>query len=217
MCQDATMSSASASPRVYGGVDAAERTAGRRSRFLAAGLDLLGTGGLAVFGVRAVCERAGLAARYFYESFPSLDALTVAVFDGVVDELIREGTRAIATAPPDAYARLRAALGCALHLLADDPRKGHVVLTLAMGSPPLAGRRLEGGERIARLVAATTAAHRAGGPPADSRRLLRTAHFLVGGFSEVLTAWLRDPDGTSREQLLDDVTQLFLAVIATLE
>ena len=37
--------------------------------------------------MRAVCQGARLNPRYFYESFDDLDALVVAVYDRVVDEL----------------------------------------------------------------------------------------------------------------------------------
>lgn len=204
----------SASPRTYAGVDAADRQAERRARLLEAGLDLLGTGGLQAATVRKVCERAQLAARYFYESFTDLDALTVAVFDAIVEELISTGVRALAEAPPDTRSRLRAGLGCAIDLVNDDPRKGHVVLTLAMGSPPLARRRLAASQRIAELVAENTRGHYRDAVPAD-RHLTLISRFLVGGFAEILTAWLRDRAGTTRDQLLDDCTELFLATTSS--
>lgn len=197
--------------RVYGGVDAAGRQAARRARLIEAGLDLLGTGGLAAVTVRKVCQRAGLAARYFYESFDGLDELVVAVFDGIVEELIGSGLRALAAAPPGSRAQIRAALGCAIDLIGDDPRKGRVILTLALASPALAERRLDGAERIARMVARHATALIPQHPPAGDRRLVLLSRFVTGGFAEVLTAWMRDPGGTSRSQLLDDCTELLLA------
>src|SRR6201995_4988654 len=75
------------SARPYGGVDAADRLATRRARLLEAGLDLLGGDGAAELTVRGVCRRAGVAARYFYESFTDKDELIGAVFDSVIAEL----------------------------------------------------------------------------------------------------------------------------------
>jgi AcrR family transcriptional regulator len=211
------MSGMSSAPaRVYGGIDAAGRQAARRARLMEAGLDLLGTGGLAALTVRRVCQRAGLAARYFYESFPGLDALTVAVFDSIVEELIGSGLRALAAAPPGSRAQIRAALGCAIDLIGDDPRKGRVILTLALASPELAERRLDGAERIARMVAVHATAHFPQHPPAGDRRLVLLSRFVVGGFAEILTAWMRDPGGLSRGQLLDDCTELLLAASTAL-
>src|ERR1700744_499496 len=57
------------SARPYGGVGAADRLATRRTRLLKAGLDLLGGDDAAELTVRGVCRLAGVAGRYFYESF----------------------------------------------------------------------------------------------------------------------------------------------------
>src|SRR5579875_1024969 len=90
------------STRPYRGVEAAERQAERRRRLLAAGLDLLGAdeGSTAELTVRGICRRAGLAARYFYESFTDKDELTSAVFDWVVADLAATTQAAVAAAPP---------------------------------------------------------------------------------------------------------------------
>jgi AcrR family transcriptional regulator len=205
----------SASPRVYAGVDAAGRLAERRARLLEAGLDLLGTGGLAATTVRKVCERAALGARYFYESFPDLDALTVAVYDGIVAEMIAAGEQALASAPPDTRSQLRAALASTINLIGDDPRKGHVVLTLALGSPALAQRRLQAAEHIAWLVADRARDHYRNTDP-GGRKFTLVARFLVGGFAETLTSWMQNPAAITRGQLLDDCTELFLATTLAL-
>ncbi|MGH3557005.1 MAG: TetR/AcrR family transcriptional regulator, partial [Mycobacterium sp.] len=59
------------SVRPYRGVEAGDRLADRRSRLLVAGLDLLGASDqdMSELTVRGICRRAGLAVRYFYESF----------------------------------------------------------------------------------------------------------------------------------------------------
>ncbi|HEY4795002.1 MAG TPA: TetR family transcriptional regulator, partial [Mycobacterium sp.] len=75
------------SARPYGGVDAADRLATRRARLLEAGLDLLGGDVAADLTVRGVCRQAGVAARYFYESFADKDEFVGAVFDSVIAEL----------------------------------------------------------------------------------------------------------------------------------
>ena len=67
--------------RPYAGVGAADRLAGRRTRLLHAGLELLG-GNIdpAELTVRGVCQEAGVATRYFYESFPDKDEFIRGVF-----------------------------------------------------------------------------------------------------------------------------------------
>ena len=61
--------------------------AGRRARFIEAGIEVFGQQGLRGATVRGVCAAAGLTDRYFYESFPSLEALLQAVYQQLSDEL----------------------------------------------------------------------------------------------------------------------------------
>ena len=61
--------------RPYRGVEAADRIAERAAPVLDAGLDLLGSRARpSELTVRAICRQAGLALRYFYESFTDKDA-----------------------------------------------------------------------------------------------------------------------------------------------
>ncbi len=73
--------------RPYRGIPADARVAERRARLLAAALDEIAGGGVAALSVRAICARAGLTRRYFYESFGDLDALLLAAFDDLHGEI----------------------------------------------------------------------------------------------------------------------------------
>jgi AcrR family transcriptional regulator len=75
--------------RPYGGRSREARVAERRERLLQAAITLYARIGPAAASVTAVCAEAGLTTRYFYESFPSHDALFVAVFREVCDRLLR--------------------------------------------------------------------------------------------------------------------------------
>src|SRR5689334_24704619 len=88
--------------RSYRGVSAGERAAVRRAALLDAALDLLGGDPPATATMTAICERAGLTERYFYESFRSRDDLLVTLLDEVAEEL-RERTEAVLDedGPPD--------------------------------------------------------------------------------------------------------------------
>ena len=73
-------------PRSYGGVDGALRVAQRRGALIEAGLELMGSAEPELT-VRGVCKKAGVAARYFYESFTDRDALMSAVYDTVITDI----------------------------------------------------------------------------------------------------------------------------------
>ena len=73
--------------RTYRGASAEERRADRRARLLAGCLDVVGEVGVVGVTVEAVCARAGLTKRYFYEAFGDRDAVLAAVADGVYADL----------------------------------------------------------------------------------------------------------------------------------
>src|SRR3954449_7388105 len=88
--------------RTYGGVSADERVAARREKLLDAGLELFGTRGFATTGVKDICREARLTDRYFYESFANSEALFLAVFDRLTDDLFGDVASAAGEAGADA-------------------------------------------------------------------------------------------------------------------
>lgn len=177
--------------RTYGGVTADRRRADRRAALLDAALDLLGTAGLRAATLRAVCARAGLNPRYFYENFADLDALLTEVYDRIVTEITDAAARGAAAAGPDAGLRttVRSAAAAALAVGGADPRKARVALIEAPASPVLRARQRAALRRHARLVI-DYARTFYDIPPAADAQLTFTATMLVAGWSENLIAWL---------------------------
>ena len=60
--------------RRYGGLTAEERRAERRARLVRAATEIWVAEGWAAVSMRAVCARAGLTDRYFYEEFGNREA-----------------------------------------------------------------------------------------------------------------------------------------------
>ena len=100
----------------------------RRRRLLDAGLDLLGaaTATAAELTVRAICRQAGLAARYFYESFTDKDEFVAAVFDSVIADIAATTQAAVAAAPPAEQAR--AGMANIVRTIAADTRIGRAAV-----------------------------------------------------------------------------------------
>jgi AcrR family transcriptional regulator len=195
---------------VYGGLSAEQRRDGRRAQLIAAGLDLLGGEGFSATTVRGVCARARLSPRYFYESFVDLDALLLAVFDVVAQEAAAVVLAAAQDAPADARGRARAAIGAFVELIAEDPRRARVVFVAGIGSEPLARRRSAALRMFADLVAAQ--GREFYGLKAGEDPLMQTtALTLVGGLAETLLAWLDGSLRSTREQLVEDCAELFVA------
>lgn len=69
-----------AEKRRYSGQSFESRQAERRDRLIQAALEVAGKSGLDGLSVAAICAEAGLTARYFYESFPSREAIFVEAY-----------------------------------------------------------------------------------------------------------------------------------------
>jgi AcrR family transcriptional regulator len=198
----------------WAGVSANDRRVERRRLLLDAGFELLGSEGSAGTTVRAVCQRARLNPRYFYESFEDLDELLVAVYEHVVDEMRAALTGAMDAAPPDLASQMRAAVESAVGFVDDDRRRARVLYVEALGNEALNRRRMRAGFDISAFIE-TDAVARRGPAPHGERIGALTAAVLVGGISEVLVAWLDGRIGVTRDQLVEDTTELFLAVTET--
>lgn len=168
---------------------------------LDAAFDLLGTVGWQETTVRAVCHTAQLNPRYFYESFPDLDALLVAVYDRIGAELRVAVEKAVSKASTHEDA-VRATVASTVRFVDEDRRRGRVIYHEALGNEALNRRRLESGYALADLLAAGTT---------DAKHKVIAA-FVVGGFSEVLTAWLDGRIPITRKRLIDQTTDLFIAL-----
>lgn len=206
--------SMSASVRPYGGVDADQRAAERRERLLEAGLDLLGSPDDSVaLTVRGVCAQAGVVARYFYESFADSDALAVAVYERVNQNLVADTLAAMAASPNEEQEQIRTGLSAIVAHLVADPRRGRLIFGTALSHPALAPKRLE----MARMFAGLLATQAESFYETDrTARLDAIARFLVGGFGETLMAWQHGDLDLSQDELVDLCVALFASSAASL-
>jgi AcrR family transcriptional regulator len=199
--------------RAYRGVPAGERRAARRQRLIDTVLDCLHRDGIAAVSVRSVCARARLTPRYFYESFDGLDQLLVASVDSVVDEVADRALAALAAAPAELAAQVRAAIDAGYGVVADDPRKGSALLVAASGHGPLRARRHALVTDYADLII--------DGLPvlnalslAQRRTARAAALFVMGGAADVIEAVLAGRLRMSRKQLVDRLTAMWVAVLS---
>ena len=185
--------------RPYRGVDAAERLAGRRRRLLEAGLDLLGAGDRdpADLTVRAICAKARLGVRYFYESFADKDDFTAAVFDNVVAEIAATTQAAVASAPPAEQAR--AGMANVVRAIAADARVGRLLFSVELSNTVIVRKRAES----TALFAALLLAHAGTLGAQDNDATKAAAHFAVGGVGQTVSAWLSGDLTLDDDQLVD--------------
>ncbi len=191
--------------RPYRGVEATQRLAARRNRLLAAGLELLGAEeqSVAAVTVRGVCGRAGLAARYFYESFADKDEFVASVFDSVVAELAATTQAAVAAVPPDE--QTRAGMANIVRTIADDARVGRLLFSTQLADPVIVRKRAESSALFAMLSGQHVGA--ALRMPANDR-IKAAAHFVVGGVGQTISAWLAGDVRLEPDQLVDHLAAL---------
>ncbi|MHA4848093.1 MULTISPECIES: TetR/AcrR family transcriptional regulator [unclassified Rhodococcus (in: high G+C Gram-positive bacteria)] len=205
-----TAPSGSTGGRMYGGQEGDARRAERRAQLIEAGLDLLGgDDGDHTLSVRGVCKRAGLATRYFYESFTDRDALIVAVYDSVVQRIATSTLEAVSTAGPGEREIVEAGVRNIVRAVAEDPRHGRLMFSVAQSSEVLAQRRLDSSRLFAGLVTKQTVGFY---EVAESPRLDLAAHFMVGGLAQTLTAWLNGTVTLPEEDLVNTCTDLLLSM-----
>ena len=191
------------SARSYGGVDAADRLASRRARLLEAGLDLLGGDHAAELTVRGVCRQAGVAARYFYESFTDKDEFVGAVFDWVIAELAATTEAAVAAAPPEE--QTRAGMANIVRTIDTDPRVGRLLFSAQLANAVLVRKRAESSALFA-MLSGRHVENALRVPKND--RIKAAAHFVVGGVAQTLGAWLAGDVRLDGDQLVDHLAAL---------
>ncbi|MDO9355789.1 MAG: TetR family transcriptional regulator [Solirubrobacteraceae bacterium] len=120
--------------RRYGGRTAEERRNERRDQLIEAGLEVFGTVGFAGTSIRAILRESGLAERYFYENFASLELLLVAVHAHVNDAVLKAVRAATNEAGADVEARARAGVRAFIETITTDPRWVRIKLQEIGGS-----------------------------------------------------------------------------------
>lgn len=199
--------------RSWRGMSAEDRQAHRRQQLVEAGLEVIGTQGWAATTVRSVCRQAGLTERYFYQAFDHREALLLAVYDHVVAEGVDVVLGAIAQAPRDFGATVRAVIAAGVDFVADDPRKGRMLAVEASANPVLQQRRQQAMRQQAALIA-RLGTERFGGVSPDAADAHLNALAMVGALVEVGSAYLEGRLDISRRRLVDHLTGMVVAAAA---
>jgi len=122
--------------RAYGGLSESQRRADRRDRLIAAGTRCFGRDGYVGTSVEAVCAEAHVGKRYFYESFPGLEAFLIAVYEHLSQSILDELTVALAAHPDDLVAGAHAVVETLYRRLDREPEVARIVLSEVLGRGP---------------------------------------------------------------------------------
>lgn len=210
----------------YSGLSKPERVRLRRQQLIEAGIDLIGTIGLAQTRVRAVCAKAELNERYFYESFDNLEHFAREV---VYAAAVRTATQVLTEAAREPAAdRAGTGLTALITTFADDPRLGRILFleTMRAGGElaEFRAHMLTGGAGVIRLW--LDEPH-----PIDPAALIETGLaqlrspetaastsfgnldpdviMLSGATTELIVTWLEGGITITPDVLIDRLTRLY--------
>lgn len=200
--------------RPWRGQSPQERREGRRRRLLDAALDLFGTTGYVATSLTALCAKANVSPRHFYELYPGREQLMADLYDEIVLETSARVRAAHEAAPLTAEARITAGLRAAIAYQTDDPRRARILQLEAIGVSPWLEQHRRG--VIAQFAEATEEQYRllvADGQLVD-RPFGQVAISLIGAFDELLVHWLLTEPRTPPEDLLPVAVEVFLSVFS---
>jgi AcrR family transcriptional regulator len=164
---------------------------------------LLGADQVSELTVRGICRRAGLAARYFYESFANKDEFVGAVFDWVIADLAATTQAAVAVAAPQE--QTRAGMANIVRTIEGDRRVGRLLFSSQPANAVLVRKR----EESSALFAMLSGQHAGDALRMQpNERITATAHFVVGGVGQTLSAWLAGEVRLDANQLVDRLDHL---------
>jgi AcrR family transcriptional regulator len=197
--------------RPWRGVGPEQRVSERRERLLEAALEVFATQTFQASKVRDVCREAGLTERYFYESFRSKEALLGALADRIVGDFIAAAEPSIELLASDFERGIRGAMAAVVSSLIDDPRRARILFveTVAVNAAAEDRRRAVIGSLVDVLREA--AARSYGDWARDSIEIELIARSLIGAASELLVGFVRGELPLDRDELVVNLTWLFLA------
>ncbi|RHW23465.1 TetR/AcrR family transcriptional regulator [Nocardioides immobilis] len=195
------------SGRLWQGQTPDAREADRRERLVEAGLELVGTQGVAALTMRAACREASVGPRYFYELFATREELLEAVYDETVDR-IREPILAAVVAAAETEgvaAAILTAFDTAVAVVEDDPRIGRVLFRESAADDTLRPRSQAAMPEFVLTVIAEVLPERAA-------ELRASAGWTLVGFSAAVfalfLAWSEGVRHTSREEFVQHCAAL---------
>ncbi|AHH18853.1 putative transcriptional regulator, TetR family [Nocardia nova SH22a] len=186
--------------RIWGGTTLTERREARRGALLEAALDLIGEAGAGAVTMRAVCRRAGLTDRYFYESFTSRDDLLDVLYRQVADDFREPMTAFAATADPAGDRELASVL---VDKVLADPRKSRLFLVEPYSSTGLGQTTISVMPTFTRLIQDHLFTD-----IADPMRRRMAAVTMASGNAGLFAAWLNGSLRADRDQVVDHLVEV---------
>ncbi len=203
-CQDEAVTRNHPRRGVYAGRSAEQRQAERRRKLIEAAFDIWGEQGWAAVTMRGVCARAELTDRYFYENFADRDALLGAVWEEHSADTTQRLLEVVMAAPDDPLAKLNAAIDRLVRDIVDDPRLARIGFGDHAGNAVLERLRHDTiGQFTDLLIELATPYLK---PDVDHTDLHMSVLLGIGGFAELVSAWLAGTVTASADRIIAHTT-----------
>ncbi|MCI3903964.1 TetR/AcrR family transcriptional regulator [Streptomyces spectabilis] len=202
--------------RAYGGKSAEQRRADRRRRLLEAGVDLFGAGPGAYrsASVAALCARAGLSTRQFYEEFRNLEEVLAALHRHVQKAAQGAVVEALAEAAGGTVReRVESAFRAYARVLTAHPHLVRIAFVEVTGvTPELERQRLEARKGwVGLLVAALDEAVERGEIGARDYRV--AALGFVGAVNALLYDWTAGYVDADLDTIVEELMRMFMGLL----
>ncbi|MFE3190979.1 TetR/AcrR family transcriptional regulator [Nocardia sp. NPDC059240] len=192
----------------YAGLSADERRAQRREQLREVALEVIAEEGIAGLKVRALCTRAGLNDRYFYEAYGHVDRLLYELVAEQLAEVVAAVMGVIATAPADTRIRLRAVVEAGVTAIADYPARRRLAIDMQT-TDELRQRRTDLVGVVAEVML-DQGRELLGDAAVEGMHARLAARTVAHGGLEILIEWLRGELDIDRAQLVDFLVAMIL-------
>lgn len=196
-------------PRAYGGKSAEERKQLRKKNLVESSVKLFGKHGFAAVSIDHICTEAGLTKRYFYEAFPSREALLTEAYESVTREYFDAIIVKMAPHLEDAPKLVRAGLEESFGFVRRNPGKARLMMIEAMTVRgqlgDLYGARYDD---FVDLLLYVTRPLLSKNPPND--RVFRVmAKGTVGALIHLCQNWIASDFAQPTEELVEGMVRMF--------
>ncbi|RMI34413.1 TetR/AcrR family transcriptional regulator [Nocardia stercoris] len=189
-----------------------QRQRERRTRLIEAAVAEFGTEGYRATTINAVCARAGVGKRYFYESFDGSEALLLAAYEVVTGRIRDAIVRGAERGGTDPAARALGMLTGYFELIADDPPVPRIAFFEILGVSPAVDEIYRG--RFQALVEVCVRA--LGLPPGPSgQRTVVTG--LAGAMLVIAQQWVLNGYDRPLREVVDSAHLVVSAVLDRLD
>lgn len=196
----------------YAGKAAATRQRERKTKLMAAGIELIGKEGFAGTSINAVCAQAGLTKRYFYEAFASSEDMLIQAYRAVAADMLKSISRKTSPHLNDSRKLVQAGIRATFEYVAAEPTKARLMFIEAQSVRGQLGRvYVESMNGFVDLLLAFTKPFLAPNSTSDAE-LRVMARGAVGALMHLCQGWIASDYKQPVDELVSGTERIFAGI-----